>query len=477
MCGGCARRSSRTRRIRLTYRPCGAWAINLKSERSLNPDRLKPSLDVTTSPLQSDSTRKANVITRIAMRYPLLIFALGVLLALSLVIVIVGPVLEAPPNDIFLLMLFLASTGGVSVMASYALYKLGLVHWFRSLRWALLAVIAMTVLLIFLNVWVTARLMFIKQQDLILTTLLLLFAGLCAISFGFFISAALTERISRLTQGADRLASGDLTARVKVVGKDEVASLAETFNRMAMRLEEAAAQKEIVEQTRRDLITWVSHDLRTPLASLRVVVEAMADGVVSDQDTVQRYLANAQGEIQHLSRLIDDLFELAQLDAQHVALHAEPASLRDLMSDTLESMHAQADQRNITLTGSVDDVDVVRMAPDKIQRVLNNLIGNALRHTPPGGAVTLRAHADGSEVRVEIVDSGEGISDEDLPHVFESFYRGEKSRARDEQGIRGAGLGLAIAKGLVEAHGGRIWVESTPGHGSRFIFSLPYRQV
>src|SRR5207237_10487368 len=127
------------------------------------------------------------VALRIALRYPLLVFALGVLVALSLVILIVGPILEAPPADIFWLMLFLASTGGLSVLASYALYKLGLVHWFRSLRWAILAVIALTVLLIFLNVWVTARLMFIKQQDLILTTLLLLFAGLCAISFGFFI--------------------------------------------------------------------------------------------------------------------------------------------------------------------------------------------------------------------------------------------------------------------------------------------------
>src|SRR5258708_7683017 len=307
MCGGCARRSSRTRRIRLTYRPCGAWAINLKSERSLNPDRLKPSLDVTSSPLQPDSTRKANVITRIAMRYPLLIFALGVLLALSLVIVIVGPVLEAPPNDIFLLMLFLASTGGVSVMASYALYKLGLIHWFRSLRWALLAVIALTVLLIFLNVWVTARLMFIKQQDLVLTTLLLVFAGLCAISFGFFISAALTERISKLVNGAERLAAGDLSARVEAVGHDELALLALAFNNMAARLEDAAAQKQLLEQTRRDLVAWVSHDLRTPLASMRVMVEAMADGVVSDPETVQRDWRKAQSGVRSVSTLLDEV--------------------------------------------------------------------------------------------------------------------------------------------------------------------------
>ncbi|MEP7286825.1 MAG: ATP-binding protein [Chloroflexota bacterium] len=424
--------------------------------------------------MKSDGKRRGLVL-RFAIEHPLFAFAFGVLLALSLVIAIAGPMLDAPPNDVLLLMLFLSSTGGLSVLTSFALYKFGLAHWFSSLRWALLAMVVLTVVLIFVNVWITAQLMFIKQHDLILTALLLVFAGLSAISFGFFISSALTERISNLTNGAERLASGDLSTRVEVIGKDELTSLAATFNRMATRLEEADAQKRLLEQTRRDLIAWVSHDLRTPLASIRVMVEAMADGVVSDPDTVQRYLHNAQGEIQHLSRLIDDLFELAQLDAGRVELHMEPSSLRDLISDTLESMRAQAERRNITLSGQVDDkVDIVVMASEKIQRVLDNLIGNALRHTPPGGKVMLQAQLAGDSVRVEIADSGEGIAPEDIPHVFESFFRGEKSRARDDQGVRGAGLGLAIAKGLVEAHGGHIWVNSQPNRGATFAFTLPY---
>ncbi len=419
---------------------------------------------------------KQSSISRFIMERPVLIFVLGMLLALSIVIIVAGPMLDAPPNDVLLLLAYLASTGTFSVLASYILYKLGLVNWFRSLRWALLAVIVLTVALIFLNVWVTARLMFLREHDLALTTLLLVFAGVSAIAFGFFISAALTERISKLTQGAERVASGDLSARVDIMGKDELSSLAATFNRMAMRLEEADAQKRMLEQTRRDLVAWVSHDLRTPLASIRVMLEALADGVVSDPATVDRYLHNAQGEIQHLSRLIDDLFELAQLDAGRVKLDKEAASLRDLISDTLESMHAQAERGSVTLTGQVDDgVDVVIMAPDKIQRVLDNLIGNALHHTPPGGSVSVQAKPTMDGIRVEISDTGEGISPEDLPHVFESFYRGEKSRARDEQGTRGAGLGLAIAKGLVEAHGGRIWTRSDPGHGATFAFTLPTR--
>src|SRR5262249_21603953 len=153
-------------------------------------------------------------------------------------------------------------TGSLSVITSFAVYRFGLTHRFRSLRWALLAVIAMTVVLIFVNVWVTAQLMFIRQHDLILTTLLLVFAGLCAISFGFFISAALTERISKLVDGAEHLAAGDLSARVEAVGQDELSSLAVAFNNMAARLEDADAQKRLLEQTRRDLVAWVSHDLR-----------------------------------------------------------------------------------------------------------------------------------------------------------------------------------------------------------------------
>jgi signal transduction histidine kinase len=412
---------------------------------------------------------------RFAVERPLLTFVLGVLLALSLVIVVAGPMLEAPPNDVLLLLVFLASTGALTVLTSYVLSKLGLVSWFRSLRWALLAAIILTVLLIFLNVWVTARLMFLKQHDLILTTLLLIFAGISAISFGFFISSALAERISRLAKGAEQIASGDLSVRVELAGNDELASLAATFNRMITRLQEADAQKRALEQTRRDLVAWVSHDLRTPLASIRVMLEAMVDGVVSDPDTVQRYLQTMQGEIRHLSRLIDDLFELAQLDAGRIDLQIEPSSLRDLISDTLRSMQAQAERKRITLQGQVDErVDPVAMAPEKIQRVLNNLIGNALRHTPTDGTVTVQAKLAGDKVQIEVVDSGEGIASDDLPHVFDSFFRGEKSRSRDDQGMRGVGLGLAIAKGLVEAHGGRIWVDSALGRGSTFAFTLPH---
>ena len=172
---------------------------------------------------------------------------------------------------------------------------------------------------------------------------------------------------------------------------------------------------------------------------------------------------------------MDDLFELTQIDAGALNWTREPSSLRDLISDTLESMQAQASAKGVTLSGSVDPgVDPVVMNSLKVQRVLYNLVQNAIRHTPSGGQVSVTAQAceGGTAAAVEIADSGEGIAPVDLPHIFEPFYRSDRSRVRDGSG---AGLGLAIARGIVEAHGGRIEAASEIGRGSRFRFTLPRR--
>jgi signal transduction histidine kinase len=215
----------------------------------------------------------------------------------------------------------------------------------------------------------------------------------------------------------------------------------------------------------------VGHDLRTPLASTRVIVEALADGVVDDPETAQRYLRTAQRDIQSLTLLIDDLFDLAQMDAGGLKLERQPTSMADLVTDTVESFGALAGQRGVALRGSAEPgVDPALVDARQIGRVLANLVGNALRHTPPGGVVTLRAWLVDGRVQVEVADTGEGIPIDDLPRVFERFYRGEKSRSR---ATGGSGLGLAIAKAIVEAHGGQITVESQPGDGARFSFFLP----
>ena len=397
-------------------------------------------------------------------------YILGVLAIFAISLGVFYLLMSPPMNELRLMALFLAITAIVSSLAGYLAYRLGWIALTPSLRWGLFAIYAISSILTFFNVWFSARLMFASQHDLLLATVLLVFAGLMAMALGYFLSSTMTDRMDLLKQAAEKLARGNLGTRVPVSGRDELAMLAESFNQMASQLQAMNNKQRELERLRKDLIAWVSHDLQTPLASMRAILEALSDGMVEDPDTVNRYLNTAQRDIRSLSALIDDLFQMAQLDAGGIPLEKEGASLVDLISDTLESFSALASQQEITLDGSAEvDVDPVLMDTQRIGRVLNNLIGNALRHTPAKGQVEVRARRAGSGVEVTIRDSGEGIRAEDLPKVFESFYRGEKSRSR---ATGGAGLGLAIARGIVHAHGGEIRVESQPGD-TRFIFTLP----
>ena len=402
---------------------------------------------------------------------PHLRFLGGVALTLALALAIFFLLMNPPVRDLGLMAIFLAITAAISVVVGYGAYRLGWINHSPRISWVLLGGYALASVLTFLNVWVTARLMFASEHDLLLATVLLLFAAGIAMSVGYFLSVALTDRIVTLNRAALEIAQGDLSVRVPVTGNDEMASLAHTFNEMAAQLEAADRKQRELDTLRRNLIAWAGHDLRTPLASIQAIVEALADGVVEDPGTVDRYLHTAQREIRSLSLLIDDLFELAQLEAGGVPLELSPNSISDLISDTMESFSELAGRQGVTLAGSVDlDVDPVIMDAQLIGRVLSNLLGNALRHTPSGGTVQVRAYRTAENVAVEILDTGEGIDAGDLPHIFERFYRGEKSRSR---ATGGAGLGLAIAKGIVEAHGGQIGAESAPGEGTCFSFFLP----
>jgi signal transduction histidine kinase len=399
---------------------------------------------------------------------------LAVLAGCSLAILVVVPTLKPPEEDIKQLFLFMFLTGMLTVSLAYVLYRYELLQRFLSLRWSLFSIIALTVLLIFVNVWIIARMMYISEHDLVLTTALLVFSGVIAVVSAMFVARTLGERIYDLSAGIRALTQGDLKTRLVVSGNDELANLGARFNDMAKALEELDHQKQQLEQTRRDLIAWVSHDLRTPLAAMRAMNEAMLDGVVSDPDTVRRYQQNIEGEIQHLSWLIDDLFELAQLDTGRLKLNLQATSLHDLVSDTLSGMNARAVQQGIQLSASVDaDVDTIYAAPDKIQRVIYNLLDNALQYTPPNGQVTLHARRTPTCLEISVHNTGSYIAPADLPHVFDSFYRGEQSRSKAEHRRRGTGLGLAIVRGLVEAHSGSIRVESQPERGTTFAFTLP----
>jgi signal transduction histidine kinase len=323
----------------------------------------------------------------------------------------------------------------------------------------------------FANIVVTAWLMFISPHDLGLLGLLLAFSAIVAFAFAALTAEQVLRAVREIAAAAREMAGGKLGVRVAADGPDELVGLARDFNAMSERLETSDRMRREMETARRHLFAAISHDLRTPLASIRAMVEAIDDGVVTDAETTQRYVRNVLGEVHRLSGLIDDLFELSRLDAGALTLHVEPGSLHDLVSDTLEAIQVQAAEKGLHLRGAVaEDLPPVMMDVARIQRVLTNLVQNAIRHTPPDGTILLEAQEEQTTVRLDVVDSGEGVAPEDLPHIFERFYRGEKSRVR---GQGGTGLGLAIARGLVEAHGGQIWAQSAPGEGARFSFVLP----
>jgi signal transduction histidine kinase len=398
-------------------------------------------------------------------------FAIGILLIVAASLVIFKMMMAPPLAEMGLMAIFLGLTALASALAGYGAYRLGWLTRSSSMRWTLLGGYALSSLLTFFNVWFSAQMMFASQHDLLLAIVLLIFASGMAMVLGYFVSNTVTDRLHLLKAAAERLAEGQLTTRVPVHGKDEVAALAASFNQMAARLEAADQKQRELEHLRADLIAWVGHDLQTPLASIRAILEALADGMVDEPQTVSRYLHTAQRDVRSLSALIDDLFQMAQLDAGGLQLDRADASLTDLISDTLESFSALAKQQNVILEGDAEaGLDPVFMDTQRIGRVLDNLVGNALRHTSAGGWVTVTARRTASGVEVRVRDSGEGIRPEDIPHVFERFYRGEKSRSRL---TGGAGLGLAIARGIVEAHGGTMQVESEVSRSATFSFILP----
>jgi signal transduction histidine kinase len=266
--------------------------------------------------------------------------------------------------------------------------------------------------------------------------------------------------LERLRLASSRFARGELAVRAPESGPRELAEVSAAFNEMATNIEQLF-------DARRQLVAWASHDLRTPLASLRAMIEALED----DLATPDEYLPAIRQQLDTLTLLVDDLFELARIDAGILALDVQETSLADLISGCLRGLDAEARARNITLEAHLDPRDPrVRIAPAKIERVLLNLLANAVRHTPSDGAVSVVVKPNSDHVVVSVEDTGPGLEAEASERMFERFWRADESRARSSGG---AGLGLAIAQGLVHAHGGTIWAENRPVGGARVAFTLP----
>ena len=402
---------------------------------------------------------------------PVIQMGIGVVLVLLSALGIFYLVMRPPLADFKFITYFFSTASFVVILAGFLAFHFG---WLRNLpriRWAVFGTYAISSLITFLTIWLAARLMFASEHDFLLGMILLFFSSGINLILGYYFSQALTQRISSLRNTLREVQGGNLATRALVCGRDEVAELANTFNSFVDQMQTVERKKKELDTLRRDLIAWVGHDLQTPLASIRAIVEALADDMVDDRSTRERYLRTAKRELQELSSLLDDLFELSHLDAGGIKLELQPNSMTDLISDALESFSALSQERGITLNGAIEaEVDPVVMDAKRIGRVIDNLISNALRFTPEGGNVRVLARPAAEGVEVEIRDSGQGFDPDDLPYLFDRFFRGEKSRNRETGGV---GLGLAIAKGFVEAHGGHIDAQSIPEGGSSFRFTIP----
>jgi signal transduction histidine kinase len=237
----------------------------------------------------------------------------------------------------------------------------------------------------------------------------------------------------------------------------------------------AVARERALERSRRELVAWVSHDLRTPLAGMRAMIEALDDGVVDDPDDVRTYHGRLLAEAGRLSRLVDDLFELSRIDADAVQLTLERVSLGELVSEAVAAASALAEAKGVVVDGAHDGgAPAVAASTPELGRVVRNLLDNAIRHTPPGGRVTVEVGAVAGHAELSVLDSCGGIPEHDIDRVFDLAYRGDAARtpSNDRGAGAGAGLGLAIAHGLVQAHAGDIAVRNESG-GCRFTVRLP----
>jgi len=282
-----------------------------------------------------------------------------------------------------------------------------------------------------------------------------------ALLSAFFLARRIVRPVNALTSAAQRLQSGDLSVRVPAHGSDELAALARSFNSMA----DAMVR---TEELRRNLVSDVAHELRTPLTSIRCQLEAMQDGLT---EPAPEAINSIHDEAMQLSRLVEDLQELAQADAAQFSLNLQDVSLQDQAEQASRSLKAVAGDREVAIDISMpDDLPLVRADAGRLKQILSNLLQNAIMHTPAGGKSTLSATVDGSWIEVRVDDNGSGIAPEQLPHIFERFFRTDESRSR---ATGGSGLGLAIVKQLVELHGGKVWAESELGQGTTIRLTLP----
>jgi signal transduction histidine kinase len=380
----------------------------------------------------------------------------------ALTAAIIGPVYGGHPAVV---------TGGLVAGVSTA--GLGVAHWVsrRRSRWALRnhfgVAVATAVGVILVTVLAGAELMFVSNHDALMISAIVIAAALVALRAAQVASASVVGEVQSIRDALRAVGAGDREQRVQAAAAAELAELADSANTMIGQLAEEERRRDAADSARRNLVAAISHDLRTPMTALAVMVDAIEDGLV-DQATLERYLATMRTHITALGSMIDDLFELSRLEAGDLEWSIEQVELAELVDETVAAMQVEAEAKGVAVAAEPAPRPCpARANPEKLQRVLFNLIQNAIRHTPADGSVTVRAEPAGEWVEIEVADTGEGISAEERERVFDPFVRGEQARSPG-----GAGLGLAVSRAIVEAHNGRIWLADSDV-GTRVRFVIP----
>jgi signal transduction histidine kinase len=350
----------------------------------------------------------------------------------------------------------------------------GLLLWLgrrASVRWLTVGVAAVAVLAVLAGTLATARAMFLSRHDLGVVALVATVAGLVALAFALAVGSALARWSRDLQAEARRFGDSGSFASAPT-GPAEFSELADELRRTSERLAESRRREVTLEQSRRELVSWVSHDLRTPLAGLRAMTEALEDGLADDPG---RYHAQMRAEVMRMVRMVDDLFELSRIHAGVMRLSPQPLALGDVVSEALASVDSVARAQGVRLGGAVDEGVLVTADPAGLSRVVSNLLMNAIRHTPADGVVDVRGRAVAEGVELTVTDGCGGMSEDDMARVFDVAWQGSTARTPDHldgSGGAGAGLGLAIVKGIVEAHLGQVAVANHEP-GCRFLVRLP----
>jgi signal transduction histidine kinase len=355
-------------------------------------------------------------------------------------------------------------TGTVGTIGAGALWVLRR----ASLRLLLQVASAVAILAVVAGTLGTANAMFISHHDLGVVGMVCMVAGLVAFGFAWLLGRQI-ETSSQALRKAARSLGQDETGFSAPAGPmaAELAALSRELDATALKLRESRESERRMEASRRQLVAWVSHDLRTPLAGLRAMAEALQDGIATD---TRRYHRQIFSEVTRLSTMVDDLFELSRIESGTLSLSPDWIAVSDLVSDTIASMEPVARARGVRLSGAADGPVPVYADPRELSRALSNLVTNAVRHTPEGGRVRVAATAEAGEVVMTVADGCGGIPEADLARVFDLAWRATAARTPDADG--GAGLGLTIVRGIVEAHGGQVRVANA-GDGCSFEVRLP----